>query len=1740
MWAVLHSQQVELLIDTGATASIISLHLLQQKFPSVITDIQPSEFSLFAAGQHQLLVEGNVCMTLQIGNFELMITFMVITSSLPYVILGFDVLHPQGLFLDPSKGLMSLTPESDTDQDNDLRSIHLGLSTSTPIVNNLSLSLHVHECINVFTVNEHSIAPLSSATISVNIDFKNSTQPFVKGRNIIISSECLQPEVKDWNQLNIFFQLVPAEVLTQVIYTNKTSDMCHIKNNTLVACAEYAFSAVQLDPNITIDSAPISSLVHVINNMVTANMDFLPSIHEDNESEGFEQNLGIDLPLNEDDRPLDLSQISMGSATEHEKIFMEKLCTKYDNIISKSQWDIGLFDTEPAHISVKAGFSPKYTRQPALVDPSIRKVAASMIIELEKRGLIKKCQSPWSSPLLVLRKAPREYKLNSIKSDGSVCKVPGQKRSQWDPKAGLRFVISLKNLNLAAKPHEDQGILPKITEQLSMLKNYSVVHALDFSAAYWHLPLDESSQKLTSFFFTTPVASTQYCLTRLPQGFRDSSSIFTNRAHRFIHKYGLFNCLSYIDNFLICSTEDSAKADLEKVFAALHESGLKIRLFKSHFFLRNKVTLFGYTIDLQQHSVHPDAKKVDSILKLSVPSTKKEARSFLGKLQYYYRLIPSLNNILDPLFQIASPSAKFIWAKEHEKAFQLAKRQLAKGPLIYMPNDEGPRHLITDAAQKVGIASAIFDYDQQHNLFLPLRYTSHPLRGSQTNYSQFALEAFALIKGVKENIDLIMYTPCYIYTDCQSLVYLVRMRDLSTKAARWLEFLSGFNIKVVFLPSSNALLKFVDFLSRPSNIVKKKLKKPYHLDKNVFDFSDLKPCNIQLIIESLQKVFSQQVVNFISPSTEQTKMFEALPNLFSSTEEVFNHSFNHMIHAYDNQVQSQFHSSQNNSAPLDSQEQLGVDDSQKLVPFPKSYMSDPDDHKIIPPPSINFQEKINPSEGLTRQIIYEYMHPLTLEKLKYLQDQCDFCSRKRLLIDKGNTMFLLIHDILCFKQGNHPLKIVVPQEIAKDVIEKFHSTNKLMHASVDKMAVILKSVFFFQNFKKSALQVVKECKFCLQFKPNQLGQQPIFKSRLLFYPRKVISIDLVHISANLEHCVLTVVDLFSNFLIYIPILKGYTAVTIAKLLIERVFAYFGNVNSIVTDNEKSLISPMIVDIIQLLHCKHFSIVPRQSTSQGRVELSNKLLLQAFRYFKQFVTITDFNLGMLCALGGHFLNSIKSPAMPASPYYIMFGSQPPDIFLTFNSHIDFKDHDDYLKSLTLLQNVYFLVRKYHEHKVSKYPDEPLHNIKVGDFCLIKRYVDKAHPTWKLREKFQQQLYRIIKVFQKSVLIVKFGDTSTYQSFHGKGKILKKNCRRIRIQDIKILTNPTKFLKLSIPQKLLVSFSNYLAERDLMSKEQLDNLQMQSLPPTSQNNQLLPQKLLNYVQNGSLIHSEYFYLPSLKVQASGTQLRQAKKIKKSVLPGPVLTDSSMSSDSTLMVNKDRASVNRSNDDHTREEIVLEEDIPQHIETVRPINVTPLKKSVSTSTPSIPFSHIQSRRNVIDHPLHLTQDDSNFRKFDLENQSPRVCHTPPSQVQGASSFVSNFDDVSRTRSVTPDSEISPSTHRVDNWLDNAMVSAYSSPTYVNDQSDNLSSLQYNVPPCISTQVDDGFTADTPPVQHPSRTQARSVFNPDSVGYHVRRSPSSHVNISVPFSQDETPIIRDIPFQSSKPSKSRKRSQK
>ena len=154
------------------------------------------------------------------------------------------------------------------------------------------------------------------------------------------------------------------------------------------------------------------------------------------------------------------------------------------------------------------------------------------------------------------------------------------------------------------------------------------------------------------------------------------------------------------------------------------------------------------------------------------------------------------------------------------------------------------------------------------------------------------------------------------------------------------------------------------------------------------------------------------------------------------------------------------------------------------------------------PPSLTFEDKQFPSKQLTRQIIYDYLAPVTLEQLQKLQEACSFCQAKSSLISKGDTIFQMIHGILCFKKEKQPLKMVIPEIIAKELITKIHGNNKLIHSSQDKMGVILKNVFFFKIFDKIARQTVKECTLCQQHKPAKVWKNSNLPQSIAILPKE--------------------------------------------------------------------------------------------------------------------------------------------------------------------------------------------------------------------------------------------------------------------------------------------------------------------------------------------------------------------------------------------------------------------------------------------------------------------------------------------------------------------------------------------------------------------------------------------------------------------------------------------------------------
>ena len=120
-----------------------------------------------------------------------------------------------------------------------------------------------------------------------------------------------------------------------------------------------------------------------------------------------------------------------------------------------------------------------------------------------------------------------------------------------------------------------------------------------------------------------------------------------------------------------------------------------------------------------------------------MPSNAKELHSFLGMASYYHWFIPNFEHIAKCLHQLVGPTnvkktkgkrkevasleelkkpeltiPKFVWASEHQKAFDALKLALNTAPVLGYPNIEREFILETDALLR-GLGTVLSQVGEQ-------------------------------------------------------------------------------------------------------------------------------------------------------------------------------------------------------------------------------------------------------------------------------------------------------------------------------------------------------------------------------------------------------------------------------------------------------------------------------------------------------------------------------------------------------------------------------------------------------------------------------------------------------------------------------------------------------------------------------------------------------------------------------------------------------------------------------------------------------------------------------------------------------------------------------------------------------------------------------------------------------------------------------------------------------------------
>lgn len=443
---------------------------------------------------------------------------------------------------------------------------------------------------------------------------------------------------------------------------------------------------------------------------------------------------------------------------------INQLIKEYPDIFS----GIGCIGT-PYHINVFPDAKP--------VVSAIRNVPFALqnklkvtLDNLEKNKIIEKVNGPteWLNPLVLVKK-----------KDGA-----------------LRICLDPLHLNkVIMREHCKLRTFEEITSHMSGACYFS---KLDCSQAYFQVPLDESSAKLCAF----GTIFGRYKFNRLPYGIKVAPEVFDER---FRNIFNITNVNSYVDDLIIWGHTKKEHDDaLRKVFQVARQHNVKFNLSKCEF-AQKQVCFMGHVISEKGVALNPD--RLEAILKMKDPTSKKDVQILLGVVNYVNKYVPNFAIESHPLRELLKKDVVFTWGETEINALNKIKKKLTESPVLqfYNPNKE---ITVSVDSSSTGLGACLLQEK------LPVCYASKSLTETQTHYAQIEKEMLAVLFGLNKFHDYVYGRHVTVETDHKPLIHIVSktMDKCPARLQRILLQLQKYQFTLKYTPGKELII--ADALSR--------------------------------------------------------------------------------------------------------------------------------------------------------------------------------------------------------------------------------------------------------------------------------------------------------------------------------------------------------------------------------------------------------------------------------------------------------------------------------------------------------------------------------------------------------------------------------------------------------------------------------------------------------------------------------------------------------------------------------------------------------------------------------------------------------------------------------------------------------------------------------------------------------------------------------------------------------------
>ncbi|GBM66221.1 Transposon Ty3-I Gag-Pol polyprotein [Araneus ventricosus] len=231
-----------------------------------------------------------------------------------------------------------------------------------------------------------------------------------------------------------------------------------------------------------------------------------------------------------------------------------------------------------------------------------------------------------------------------------------------------RLCIDYRRLNkITVREHFP---LPLIDDLLDRLQSANIFTTLDLKNAFFHVDIDPSLKKYTSFVTDTG----QYEFNKMSFGLSNSPSVFQRYIYNVFRDLIKENVVMiYFDDLVTSENETQGIERLQRVLKTASEYGLELNIKKCQF-LKHEIEFLGHRI--KDGKLYASPLKIKAVMNFPEPKCTKDIKSYLGLTGYFRKFIPHYSAIAKPLSNLLKKDNNFSFGLKERESFNELKQIL--------------------------------------------------------------------------------------------------------------------------------------------------------------------------------------------------------------------------------------------------------------------------------------------------------------------------------------------------------------------------------------------------------------------------------------------------------------------------------------------------------------------------------------------------------------------------------------------------------------------------------------------------------------------------------------------------------------------------------------------------------------------------------------------------------------------------------------------------------------------------------------------------------------------------------------------------------------------------------------------------------------------------------------------------------------------------------------------------------